>query len=87
LSDGLGQLSKIEGVQVFPNPTKDRLNFSSENEVIEALSIFDMQGKQVAAIKPYSRNVTMDVAHLSSGLYIATITTPTQVGSMKIVRD
>jgi hypothetical protein len=82
---GLNELSKLEGVHIFPNPANDRLIISSENDPIQSITLFDILGNEVLVLQPNRRNVTIEVAGLTNGMYIAKISTSTQVGSMKLM--
>ena len=58
---------------VYPNPANDVLNITVGNEVIAAVSIISMDGKEVAT----STNGTVNVSDLRAGLYIYQVTTAT----------
>jgi hypothetical protein len=83
---GIGdQLSPLDGVYAYPNPASDQITIASENVAIETITLFDILGKQVAVLYPNSRNVTIDVTGFSKGIYIAKVSTPAGVGSIKLV--
>ncbi|MDC1325646.1 T9SS type A sorting domain-containing protein, partial [Ulvibacter sp.] len=81
---GNNQISQLEGVYAYPNPAQSTLTIRSEYENIEQINLFDMLGKQVSVFYPNSPNMTIDVAHLSKGIYIAKVSTPAGVGSIKL---
>jgi hypothetical protein len=61
-------------VAVFPNPTNEYITLQSI-ENIEKVNVISMDGKQVFSKEVASKQITIDLAHLSSGLYtIQTIT-------------
>lgn len=65
-----------EGVtlSMFPNPTKDVLNFTSSADLTNAnITIYDMSGKAVVA-QPLVNNGQVNVANLADGTYMYTIT-------------
>lgn len=83
---GIGdQLSPLDGVYAYPNPASDQMTITSENAAIETVTLFDILGKQVAVLYPNSRNVTIDVTGFSKGIYIAKVSTPAGLGSIKLV--
>ena len=84
LGIGNNQISQLEGVYAYPNPAQSTLTIRSEYENIEQINLFDMLGKQVSVFYPNSPNMTIDVAHLSKGIYIAKVSTPAGVGSIKL---
>ena len=69
----------------YPNPAKDRLTINSVNKIIEKIVLFDILGNQVIVMQPNSQNVTIDVSNFASGVYIAKISTPLGVGSLKLI--
>lgn len=56
--------------QIFPNPTKSALNVVSD-EKIEAIIITDLMGKTVQSVS--NPNNTIDVSHLTKGIYFLQI--------------
>lgn len=54
-------------IQVFPNPAKDQLNFSSE---IQSVSIYNMQGQLLATKSNISK---LDVSDIEKGIYLLRI--------------
>jgi hypothetical protein len=85
LSDGADQVLNLDEVRSYPNPAKDVLTISSKNEQMNTITLFDILGNQINSFNPNSRKMTIDVSHLSSGIYIAKISTLSGVGSIKII--
>jgi len=84
-SAGLNELSRLEGVHSFPNPANDHLAIFSDNDPIQAITLFDILANEVLVLQPNRRNVSIEVAGLANGMYIAKISTSTQLGSMKLM--
>ncbi len=63
---------QIENVSIYPNPTKDILNFEGLNAASIEVSIFDILGKNVLN-KSLNSSETLNVSQLESGLYTITI--------------
>lgn len=82
---GIDQYSKLEGVRSFPNPAKDYVILSSDSEQIITVVLFDIQGREVLVLQPNNHRVSIDLAALPSGLYVAKVATTRQVGTMKLV--
>jgi hypothetical protein len=60
--------NSLENISIYPNPTKDILNFNGfPNEL--SVSIFDALGKNVGN-KTLGENDSIDVSNLSSGIYL-----------------
>jgi|GEM_PF-2243317 len=77
-------LSKTTGFVIYPNPTSDFLNISSEkNLTIKNVSIFDQQGKLILNITNSCSKI--DVSHIQSGLYIVQITTENRTIFQKLI--
>ena len=55
-------------LSIFPNPTNNNLNVSSEN-YIHAVKIFDMSGTLVLNHNCYSKNENIDLSNLAKGFY------------------
>ena len=55
-------------LSIFPNPTNNNLNVSSEN-YIHAIKIFDMSGTLVLNHNCYSKNENIDLSNLAKGFY------------------
>jgi hypothetical protein len=83
--NSLAEFSKLDGVRSFPNPAKDRVTIASDNEQISTIILFDVHGREVLALQPNNRNVSIDVSALPSGLYVAQISTASQVGTLKLM--
>lgn len=83
--NSLSEFSKLDGVRSFPNPAKDQVTISSDSEQINTIILFDIQGREVLALQPNNQNVSMDVSALPSGLYVAQISTASQVGTLKLM--
>lgn len=73
VSNGLSINENVIEATVYPNPANDVLNIKVGNEVITAVSIISMDGKEVAT----STNGTVNVSDLKAGLYIYQVTTAT----------
>lgn len=58
--------------QVFPNPVENLLNFKSEI-LIEEFSIYDYFGNEIINKEIFGNEYSIDLSHLSSGIYIVKI--------------
>jgi hypothetical protein len=59
---------------IYPNPTSSKLFINSE-EIISTVQIMDFCGKELLNENFVSREVSLDVRNLSSGIYFCQITT------------
>jgi hypothetical protein len=60
--------------QMYPNPTDNELNILLPNDVEMNMVFFDNTGRQVLNRKLTSTANTVDVSHLSSGIYLIQLT-------------
>jgi hypothetical protein len=67
----------------YPNPANDRINFSAVKP-IQKISLYNLLGKEVLVQE--NRN-SLDVSHLSKGVYLAKVQIEDTVGSIKFVKN
>jgi len=58
---------------VAPNPAKDNVEIKSSTQIKE-LSVFDIHGRRVLNTNYNSKNITISVSNLESGLYLLNVT-------------
>jgi hypothetical protein len=56
---------------------------TSENNFIETITVFDLTGNQVKMLYPNSKNATIDLSELISGMYIAKYSTKAGTGNIR----
>lgn len=71
-------VSKVIGIKIsaYPNPFSDVITISSDNEskiVSRSLKLYNITGKLVASQIMQSKNTTLNVSNLPSGIYILKI--------------
>ncbi len=78
---------ELEGIQVYPNPASNVINISWKNSGDVDVRLFDALGKLVYADKKQNINssYSIDVSHLSSGLYFVRINNRDGVITKKVV--
>lgn len=74
-----------EWLQAFPNPAKDFITLSSNNQEIEHISLFDILGNQVSELQTNSRQVTLSISDLARGIYMARISTSAEKSYIKFI--
>jgi hypothetical protein len=72
-------------VNVYPNPVENTLNVSAA-VVIDAVSIYDLTGREVMRAKPNATAFSLDVADLNKGLYLVTVKAGEQELNTKLVK-
>ena len=76
----------IANFKVFPNPTSDRWNVSS-NAIVDSVVVYDILGKQVIALSPNANDVTIDASSLNPGMYFAEINGVNGSKTVKLIKE
>jgi hypothetical protein len=71
---GINKFKKNNSIAVYPNPTKNSWNFTSDNTDISSVKITNVLGQTVLSRNSSSNNVTIATSALSKGMYFAEIT-------------
>jgi hypothetical protein len=69
----------------YPNPVKNTLNVSAA-VAIDAVSIFDLTGREVLRTTPNAAAFSLDVSSLKKGLYLVTVKAGEQELNTKLVK-
>ena len=75
--------SQIDGLKMYPNPTKNNLYIETALNSDIKVSIVNMLGKEVVNTKVV--NNTINVANLTSGIYIVKITEEGKTSTKKLI--
>ncbi len=65
---GIEEKSLSSSIQIYPNPAKDFINFSSENKLNATIQIYSLEGKLLKEITNSQQN-QIDISALPSGSY------------------
>jgi len=71
---------------VYPNPVKDLLTLSFENE-ITTVAIYNMLGQEVLTKSIFANEGQMDVSGLRTGTYLVKIYAGNQVKTIKVIKE
>lgn len=67
----INNLAVNNGVKVYPNPTKDKVEISYPNSVSSfELNLYDITGKQIIQKKVSNNSTSLNLSELNSGVYI-----------------
>jgi len=77
--------NSFEGFAFYPNPTTNILNVSAKSN-IENISLYNVLGQQLISVTPDSLSAKVDIANLSTGMYVMKATVNGSVGSFNIVK-
>ncbi len=72
--------------KVYPNPTTNVWNFTSEKNQIDSIQIMDILGKVVLTKSVNSNQATLDASSLNSGIYFAKISSISGSETVKLVK-
>ena len=74
-------------IHAFPNPTNAQWTIQSDNDNINSIEIFNLQGQFIYS-KPVQQNTTtIDATPLSAGMYMAKVTTEKGTYVVKIFKE
>lgn len=73
----------LGALKVFPNPTQNQWTIQAEKN-IESVRVFDVLGKEVMHVKPFSNAVNIDASKLRDGVYFASIN---DVKTVRIIKQ
>lgn len=72
--------------RAYPNPTKSSWNITS-NDDITSVQVYDILGKSVYTKYSSSKEVIVDAAELSEGVYFAKVSTANGTSTVKLVKE
>ena len=92
---GIAETDNYPSLRVYPNPTTGVLNLiqetiNNEQLTINNIEIFDICGKKIflsTRSLVHSSTITMDISHLTAGIYFVKISTETGEVVRKIVKQ
>jgi len=70
---------------VYPNPVQDVLNINAK-ETVDAVTVFDILGKQVLSVTPNTRDAKVDFSALTSGAYFVRVTVNGISDTVKVIK-
>jgi len=69
-------------INIYPNPVKNRLNISSENEILN-IAIYNIAGQKVSFTEQNNKILELDLQAYPAGTYILIITTEKGIKQLK----
>ena len=81
------EVTNTKNVKLYPNPFKDELFLSSDNQTIKEINIYDLSGKLVKSIPNINaRSYKLDAGYLISGNYLVSIKTENGLETYKVIK-
>jgi hypothetical protein len=77
------QQNSISGLKVYPNPAKDVLYITSDNNTTKQVEVYDVLGKVVLNTK--ATNTPINIASLNRGVYVVKVTEEGKTATRKLV--
>lgn len=77
----------LDKVKVFPNPTNDFWNISSEDALIQKVEIFNLQGQLILVTQPNANFGKINSAGYSPGMYFSKVTTEKGSKTFKLFKN
>ena len=71
----------------FPNPSNSGWNIKTSNTVINSVEVFNLLGKRVVSQKNNSTDVAISTDGLTSGIYLARVTTDLGTKTIKLIKN
>jgi hypothetical protein len=85
LGTGLRTLSSINPLTVYPNPTREQVNFEIIDNAVYTVSLIDLNGKTLQEKSVDINNASLTVAGLPTGIYLLRIANETQLQVIRLV--
>lgn len=74
-----------EAITIYPNPVKNKVYFSSKNE-IKSVTVFGLKGGKILTFNDINNN-SIDLSTLNSGVYILKTETSEGIETKKIIKE
>jgi PKD repeat protein len=85
--------TNIEEVQVstfefYPNPTTNQIHLKTDNKLIGSVyTVYDFTGKTILTGKILSEHTVIELANLSSGIYLLNVGDNLQTKTFKVIKE
>ena len=77
---------KLEGIKLYPNPTKGLLEIEAVNSVNQ-IKLYNLIGQELLTKKGTASRLNLDLTTFESGFYFLKIDTDKGTGVYKIVKE
>ena len=75
----------IEGLKVYPNPTRNQFTVELENTTNSMVTVYSVTGATVLNAKEFNGNVDIDVSNWERGVYMVTIENQGKFKTLKMM--
>jgi hypothetical protein len=70
----------------YPNPVKDVLNVSFEQNIID-IAVYNLLGQKMLLMNINSNKGQIDMSNLASGTYLVRVNTENEVKTIKVIKQ
>ena len=84
--NGIENYINNDRINIFPNPTKDKLHINSKTEKWSSVEIIDFTGKTVLFNNSFNEQ-TIDISGLPNGVYLLRLSTEKKMFTEKFVKE
>ena len=78
-------INKINDIEIFPNPATDNITVIAHQK--SEIEILNIEGQIIFKIYSENKETSIDIANLSSGIYIIKVKTDQDVATKKFIKD
>jgi hypothetical protein len=78
--------TSFDEIELFPNPTSDHINLTNVQD-FKSVTLFDLAGKQLIYKENYSSEISLDLKHLKSGVYILKLANDHSEKVYKVIKE
>lgn len=76
----------LKNVVVYPNPVKDILNISLEQDIV-AVSLYNVLGQEIQKKLYGSKEITIDLSSIVTGTYFVKVISNDGVKTLKVIKE
>jgi hypothetical protein len=80
------QQSNSQEIKIYPNPTREKLYFESNDYRIDQLKILDITGKKVKIMGNLDKKAIIDMSGFDNGIYLIRIATDKGMITKKVIK-
>jgi hypothetical protein len=84
---GIENKEAVVSIAIYPNPSTGIFNLEFEDATVKEIEVYTMQGRSVYKARVNSQTTSINLAHLSAGLYYVQATTAQGTGTVKLVKE
>jgi len=87
ITDGISDVQQnANHIVIYPNPAHNTLYMQTHNLTVKNMEIYNLQGQSFPVYTHHDSELQIDISHLSSGIYILKMNTPSAVLFSKFIK-